>query len=128
MSVSSDGILVFGFPIGEEDESPEFLGECDDMDDFIAGVWDTSKTDYATRKAIIDTCPADLALYCSYDYGMNILSVRGTELSASRGDAVEVTAEHLAVSPERIAAFKSWCESVGIEYQEPRWLLCSLYG
>ena len=126
MGVTSDGVLVFGFPIGEADEVPEFLGECDDMDDFIGGPW--SNEGHDARAAKINACPADLTLYCSYDYPMHILSVRGTELAANRGDALEVTPEHLAVAPERIAAFKAWCETNGIEYQEPKWLLCSMYG
>jgi hypothetical protein len=128
MGVSTDGILVFGFPVGNEGEHPEFLGEHEDIDDFIAGEWKTGETDYAVRKAVIDACPADLTLHCSYDYSMYIIAVRGTELKCSRGDAVEVSAEHLAVSPERIAAFKAWCETAGIDYQEPRWLLTSLWG
>jgi hypothetical protein len=127
MGVSSDGLLVFGFPIGEEDEMPEFLGDCDDMDDFIAGPW-KSGGDHKARQALIDACPADLTVYCSYDYSMYVLAVRGTEARAARGDAVEISPEHLAVAPEKIAAFQAWCEENGIEYHEPKWLLCSMYG
>lgn len=127
MGISSDGVLVFGFTIGEEGDYPEFLGDCGGMDEFIAGPWKKGG-DYGARQAIIDACPADLVAYCSYDYPMYVLAVRGTRLRAYRGDATEVTPDHFAVSPERVEAFKEWCAEHHITYQEPKWLLCSMYG
>jgi len=59
---------------------------------------------------------------------MYVLSLRNMELRAYRGDIKEVTAEFLAVSSEKIAEAKSWCEANGAEWQEPKWLLCSMYG
>lgn len=34
----------------------------------------------------------------------------------------------LAVNPAKINAFKGWCPSNDIEWQEPKWLLCRMYG
>ena len=130
MGISSNGILVFGFPIGEENETPEFLEEAgvEDIDEFIdneLGLNDASVDEcLAARK----TYPVDVTSYCSYEYPMHILAVRGTEITVHRGYSKEITPEHLAVAPERISAFKAWCETHGIEYQEPKWLLCSMYG
>lgn len=128
MSVSSDGVLYFGFPIGEDDQMPDFMGETEYFDDWLdakAGLEDAS---YEVRDANREACPADLMIYCSCDYPMYFLAVRGCALRANRGDAKEVMSEFLAVPSEKIAAFKGWCEANEIPYQEPKWFLCSMYG
>lgn len=129
MSVSSDAILVFGFPVGREDEVPEWLidvdGEEIDFDDFVCGPYEID-CDYSARRAKLGSCPADLTLYCSYDYPMFILGVRGTETRVAHGDFSEISS--LDVPAEKISAFKSWCELSGIPYEEPKWLLVSMYG
>ena len=140
MGVSSDGILVFGFEI-ESDEYgdggyPDFLIDTNgddstiDFDDFVlekAG-YDGHGCDYDAKRKVIEACPADLTMHCSYDFPMYILAVRGTEIRASRGHPTKITQEQLSISQERIDAFKKWCVSVGILHQEPEWILCSMYG
>jgi hypothetical protein len=129
MGVSSDGILYFGFQVGGEDEKPEWLGEFDDFDHFIvakAGIAEDAP--YEERSKVIKSCPAELQLFCSYDYPMYVLGVRDAEHRAYRGDIIEIGAAQLAVDQSKIDAFKAWCASNGIEYQEPKWLLCSMYG
>lgn len=129
MGISSDGVLYFGFQVGDEDERPEWMGEFEDFDDWLcnkAGLAEDAP--WEERKPIIDGCPAELQLFCSYDYPMYVLGVRDAEHRAYRGDIVEIGTAQLAVEDEKIAAFKAWCEANGIEYQEPKWLLCSMYG
>lgn len=135
MGTSTDGILVFGFDIGVEDEQPleNILGEGEEFDDFIAdeaGIEQWSENvsaDYWQRRKIaIKSCPVELVTHCSYNYPMYILAVRGTQLTASRGYPEEVISLH--VDQEKIDSAKNWCETHGIEWQEPKWLLCSLWG
>jgi len=129
MGVSSDGILYFGFQVGGEEELPEWMDGFEDFDDFLvtkAGLPDNAA--YAERKPVINSCPAELQLFCSYDYPMYVLGMRGAEHRAYRGDIVEIGATELTVSQEKIDAFKAWCVAHGIEWQEPKWLLCSMYG
>lgn len=129
MGISSDGILYFGFQVGQDEEPPEWMGEFDDFDDFLvakAGLPDDSP--YEVRRGIIKECPAELQMYCSYDYPMYILGIRDAEHRVNRGYTAEITAENLIVAPEKIAAFKAWCDANSIEWQEPKWLLCSMYG
>lgn len=129
MGISSDGVLVFGFPVGGEDEAPDWLideeGETIDFDDLIAGPYEPG-CDYKARRVLVDACPADLTLFCSYDYPMYLLTVRGTELRAARGDMVDV--DSLDVPADKINAMKAWCVEKGIEWQEPKWRLVSMYG
>src|ERR1019366_703573 len=134
MGVSNDAQLVFGFAFDEEDK-PEFLGEFDDLDDYLVdkafphlSVDGPDRLLYEKRRPIIEACPAVIERHCSYDYPMYILAVRGTRIWANRGYTEVITPEKLVVAPEKITAFKTWCEENDIEYQEPQWLLCSMNG
>lgn len=141
MSISSDGQLIFGFEIGEEDEKPDFLfdedGEEIEFDDFICNLaglteWhpDLPNADeiWEKRSQAIKSCPVDLATHCSYDYPMYILAVRGERFTAWRGHTVEIDTDLLKVSEDSITAMKEWCGRNNIEFKEPKWLLCSMYG
>src|ERR1035437_7360790 len=125
MGVSNDAQLVFGFSFEEEDAKPEFLGEFDDLDDYLVdkvfpgrGGDSDDRVSYETRIPIIEACPAEIEKHCSYDYPMYILTVRGTKISPSRGDTEVIMPENLVVAPEKIAAFKAWCEENDIKYKE----------
>lgn len=142
MGVSSDGLLIFGFPLGEEGENPMPTifneEECDgdyDFSDFIlkeAGIpeWEENGPDDYWQK-IRDAeaeCPVSLELYCSYDYPMYFLAVGGHKLSVLRGYTKEVTEAILSVPNEEIEKAKAWCENHKVEWQEPKWFLASMYG
>ena len=130
MGISSDGVLAFGFPVGGEDEAPEWLLNTDGkevgFEEYACGEWDFENVPYAQRAKDLAACPADLVLFCSYEYPMYLLVVRGTTLTAARGDCVDV--DDFEVSAEKISAFRTWCEGRGIEWQEPKWRLVSMYG
>jgi hypothetical protein len=123
--------LYFGFKVGDEDDPPEFLERlgAEDIDDVIlkdAGLSDSE--DWKVRNAAIEACPADLVRTGTWDCCGYFLIVRGAKHSAEWGDVVMVDEAALAVAPERVEAFKSWCLAHGVEYEEPRWLLTSFYG
>lgn len=129
MGVSSDGILVYGIDLGEE--RPAFLGEGAEFDDLLLQEggqpkWGDDGFSWANKNAFLETQPADLTSYCSYDYPMYILSVRGTETNVARGYVKEISS--LSVDAGKRAAFIAWCEAHGIESPEPKWLLASMYG
>lgn len=129
MGVSSDGMLYFGFQVGGEEERPEWMAEHEDFDDFLAAKAGLPEdAPYEERSKVVKACPAELNLFCSYDYPMYVLAVRDAEHRVARGGIKEIGPKELEVAPEKIAAFKAWCEANDIEYQEPKWLLCSLYG
>jgi len=129
MGVSSDGILYFGFAVGDDETAPEWMRGYSDFDDFICAKARLPEgATYQERKPVIDGCPAELQLYCSYDYPMHILGVRDAEHRVSRGYLKQISAAELAVDEAKVTAMKTWCETNGIEWQEPAWLLCSMYG
>lgn len=134
MSISSDGILVFGVELGLEDETPEWMGDFTDFSDYIldsTGLPRYGMPGYhiASLQEVIHKCPVELIMHCSYDYPMYILAVNHQKANAWRGTPVELG--HTIESPtgEQIATFKAWCAERDIELEkEPQWLLCSMYG
>ena len=129
MGVSSDGMLSFGFEVGGEDEPPAWMADYEDFDDFLCAKGGLPiNSGYAERKPVIDACPAELYRFCSWEYPMYILGVRGAEHCVNRGYTKEINAAELTVDQAKINAFKTWCNANEIEWQEPKWLLCSMYG
>ncbi len=149
MGVSTDGILCFGFNITEEEEQPEFLenvvsrwGEDEaDFEDLIyneAGILppfeDETDEQQIARWALQNEAeaayPVDLVRHCSGDYTMFILVPRDApNFSASRGFplSIDPVAISDAITPELLGKFQSWCEAHDVEWQEPEWLLCSMW-
>ncbi len=143
MGVSTDGILAFGFDIGVEDsDEPEWMKKfkLEDEDSFDFDEWLIKDTDnwyrgmpdaeakalWAERYRLKAVCPIQFVIHCSYDYAMYILAIRGTYQSANRGSPLDANVERPA--QEKIDAAKVFCEQHGIPWQEPRWVLASLWG
>jgi hypothetical protein len=129
MGISSDGMLYFGFTVGDEDSSPEWMEEYEEFEDFLcakAGL--PTDSPWQVKSNLVEACPASLEWYCSYEYPMYILAVRGASFRVNRGYVEEIAPADLVVNPERIQAFKTWCETNDIPYEEPKWLLCSMMG
>lgn len=127
MGMDADGIFVYGFYVGGEEGLPEWMGDDEgfDFDDLIAGPY-VAGCDYKARHATIEACPAELVTFCSYDNPEYILALRGTKKSCSWGESIEITS--LDVDPARVAALKAWCEEKGIPWEQPKWLLASMWG
>lgn len=145
MSVSNDSILAFGFSL--EEELPECLNNAEgssyeNFEDMLIAkslVEPDSAHEYksqAVTPAWIEyykkvdevkaACPVELVWFCSYEYTMYFMSLKGTKKSASRGYTEEVNT--YAVSEEDIAKFKSFCEDYDIEWQEPKWYIFGMNG
>lgn len=136
MGISSNAMLYFGFPVGDNDEPPAFLEDRDNEDGLVEAFDDmicekaglAPDAEYDERSKVIKASPVEMQIYCSYEWPMFLLCVRGAEHMVHRGYTAEITPENMIVEPAKIAAFKIWCEANGIEWQEPKWLLCSMYG
>lgn len=150
MGVSNNAILAFGFALGDECERPQCLnveGDEDDtyetFDDMVlakSGLQEPEgKQEYKSKdnspewkhyyqkaNEIMAACPVEIVWYCSYDYPMYFIALKGTEQKAYRGYAEKVTMRE--IKPEEIAAFKSFCEEYEIEWEEPAWSIFSMNG
>ena len=116
MSVSTDGILVFGIEIEDSSEEHELCSSIQD--------------DYDKSKTLEESTGAKLVHHCSYDYPMYILGLSDTCQEASRGYPVTVDVTKIAGLDEndlndRLA---SAAKAYGIKFQNGRWLLASLWG
>lgn len=134
MGQSTDAILVYGFEIGEEDETPEFMGDFEDFQDYLEDQSGLPKYgepghSFDAHREYRKSCPADLVSHCSGDYPMHILAVRGTEHHASRGHAVYIDPNtDLLIDNGVEAEFKAWCAARDIEVPELKWILCSMWN
>lgn len=129
MGVSSDGLLVYGIDLGEG--TPEFLADEQEFDEFLLTEggqpkWGEEGHDFGKQRDYLAEQPVDLTFYCSYDYPMYILSVRGASHRVNRGYVEEVAT--LDVDADKRSKFIDWCTAHGIEKPEPKWLLASMYG
>lgn len=129
MGISSDGLLYFGFPVGEDGERPDWMEEdFEEFTDFLLNRAGIPNADYVKRREIEKACPVELLSYCSYDYPSFVLGIRDAKYRAGRGYTVELGEADLAVDQSRIDAAKAWCAANDIEWHEPKWLLCSMLG
>lgn len=127
MGISSDGILFFGFDIGEE--VPWIEDDCEDYEDWI--LWKlgcNEDADFDERGSFFKEAGCRIGLHCSYDYPMYYVYLIDKNIYSSRGYPERITDEFLTVDPEDIEKLKTFCKTLGIEWQEPCWFLASMYG
>jgi hypothetical protein len=141
MGVSTDAQICFGFEIGDEGDElkdlfPDLFGEDIDDEEFddviarLAGLepWSKDRAEdyYERKRKLIEQCPVQLVMHCSHDVPMWILAVRGTFRNSNRGYALEIDLP--TIPDEKVDAFRVWCEQYNVEYQEPLWLMTSLWA
>jgi hypothetical protein len=137
MGVSTNALMAFGFDLGEErpesfTDSDEGYFEADEflLRDFDAGIpeWTPGVgPDYWDNKsAALAKIPVDIIEHCSGEYPMYFLAVRGTECEARRG--YPSVAEQREIAAAEIDAMRAFCEKHGIEWQEPRWYIFSMWN
>ena len=80
---------------------------------------------YLDSKEIEKSCPVEEVIYCSYDYAMYFLAVKGHSHSASRGYPKEI--KNLEVDKEALQKATDFCKKYNIKW-EPKWYLASLWG
>ena len=141
MSISSDGILFYGIMLNWEDgEEPWADDEDGDHEEWLAnklGISDREpkhevytsddwKSYWKYKREQFALLGVEFVLHCSYDYSMWGIAVSESLSNASRGEPKEIKSTD--IKPEWANRLKSFCESVGIGYEEPKWWLTSLMG
>jgi hypothetical protein len=135
MGVSTNAILAFGINLGED--LPEAMRIDDDDDCFDYDEWlqkrfgmewteDRPKDFWEKFNEARDAFPVDLISHCSGDYPEYFLAVRGTDTTARRG-CPEVIEALPAIESADIDALKAFCDEIGIEWEEPKWHLFSIW-
>lgn len=143
MGQSTNAIMAFGFDLGEElpdsfEANAEDDGEDDggfESDDFLLRDYDAGipewqpglSPDYwKDKRDALAKIPVDLIQHCSGDYPMYFLAVRGTQRTATRGNPTQ--ASQYLIGQDEIDALRAFCDKHGIEWQEPKWYIFSMWN
>lgn len=142
MGTSTDGILAYGYDLGEEirfkdhgeDETPDWYDEDDPLESFqkrlltAVGFTETewrAEGYFERKKAAEKLVVVEFDSHCSGDYPMYLLGA--VIHTASRGHARDMDFTLPENADERLA----WAvETLGLDVgdQKPRWLLASYWG
>jgi hypothetical protein len=156
VSISSDGLLIYGYDLGAEEEwedLPEWfkgLPDAPDYDGFVdaaleylmkqSGLFtetDWEAEGYWQRKHAAELeMGIDIAYHCSYEYPMYILAIKAKqgEHRAYRGSPIYIEADTLNIPPaikdEWDAKLRWAVDTLGIKtvIKEPSWILTSILG
>jgi len=149
MSVSTDGILFFGFTFHEEDADSENLStkpawfEIDweefyvtkkgltkpsekyppNRDPELEAAWDKY---YTAKRDMLKAEPCTVAFHGGEGCWALFVTVKGGYLRASRGYPKKVTM--FTGSPSWFEQIKTFCQIMEIDFQEPAWYLASYWG
>lgn len=145
MGQSTNAIIAFGFNLGEElpeklqslmdgEDEPD-LQEMLALDHSIIMPEYTETCDYkeyaAARDAALSQIKINLIEHCSGDYPMYFLAVRGSDELAIRGEPTALDPDYLDTMrffPESIDAMRAFCNRHGIEWQEAKWHIFSMWN
>ena len=137
MGQSTDAQLAYGIPLGDDEYNPKDMmplfrensDRFDDVWDFL--IWmhfgdELSDEPFFER---IKSVPCELQKHCYCDYAMYNLVIRESETTAYRGDVEQFDPEYFDKPyDEWDAIIKDFCEKAGLEFQQPKWLLTSMWG
>lgn len=141
MSTSTDAILFYGIDLGEDLDIDEIARNCgfdpddedyefDTLDNFYLkkiGIYrgeDENYVEWGKRKELALNGVGD-GRHCSGYYPMHYISI-GTHYEAYRGHPTEVT--NLGINSDWDDKIKKYCETIGIPFSKPKWILASYWG
>jgi hypothetical protein len=79
----------------------------------------------AKRKALMDSCPADVVLVGSEYNLISCIVIRDSYAQAEWSEIKPLKAT--GTKPDWDQQLRDWCELMGIEWREPGWYVASLY-
>lgn len=147
MSVSTDGILFWGIAYGDQLNADAIAEECGiDKQDFTFEDLYAARmgfprpnVEYTTeskplfneywdqRRELVKACTCEVEMYCSLEYTMWFACIKTSKYHVYRGYETEIP-NGLASQPEWMQELKDFCELMGLEYRDPKWLLVSYWG
>jgi len=130
MGTSTDANIAYGIDLGEDMWGWPWYNEdrYDANEDPLDLFYEWNKKEYG------EDSPFEIFWHCSYECPMYILGLKGTELTANRGDAVDFEPSKLQeeVSDDRKKLLTDMIAKYNIKgdggVPEPSWLLFSLWG
>lgn len=133
MGTSTNGILLYGFSLEEEDSKPwnimDSSGEpYEDYEEALDTVLGTTDKEWKERSEAREALGVDLELHCSYDYSMYMVAIKETVVTAYRGSPVKVATRPPEEDWDK--KLRVFCKllKINIKGLKPAWWLCSLWG
>lgn len=155
MSVETDAILCYGFPLTDDDGCEEislserFPGHTveNDIDECIASIYghkalkdfdvnkyntdavyrETCEENWSNARKIVNTCGITIVKHCSNSYPLYLVVATDSVSIAGRGYPHE-----LGQNIESVASWKDvledFCKRTNITFVDPQFLLCSHWG
>ena len=140
MGQSTDGILCYGFCLDEDAEYPWTVDEESmDFEDYLATLGGLSepetsnyedrswKTYWRRKEANAESIGVDLVCHCSDECPMYILAAHDSVKVANRGTPEEL-GQTLHIGMHWKEDLYQFCQKAGVEFKEPQWILCSMWG
>ena len=87
---------------------------------------DALNSHYANRKAALEDVPIEIVTHCSWDYPMYIVAVVGSVTKAYRGGPQKI--EDWVVPHGKVQTASDFCDEHGLPFEDPTWILASIYG
>ena len=150
MGVSTNAIVYYGiefgdeFPISEETFEEYEHVDASDWEELLAvkqgvehpGEW---KDDEETKKKfndfwekqrnIVKKFGVTIGTHCSDEYPMYYIAVEESHIIANRGFPKELDVYKFSILTSMWdIKIREFCELMGIEYSQPKWMLCSYWG
>jgi len=136
MGVSTNGMLFFGIPYGEEEISRNSLlkdagldrSENSDynFDTLYALKMGVDYKSYEQVSEINKKSFCDVGEYCSCDCPMYYVYIKVSHYKVYRGDVVEIP-NGLTADPAWKYKIKAYCDLMELPYREPSWFIASLW-
>lgn len=139
MGVSTDGILFYGISIDPEDvdipwkddEEPEIFyakkkGILKPEIEFSEATKEEYREYWKKKDTINKDSECKVITHCSYDYPMYGICISESYTCASRGYPKEIKSLEIGNNWDNL--LKDYCEVMEIEYEQPKWILCSMWG
>lgn len=121
MSVSTNGILFYGFPVDDESADHERIHDAtreDDYEDWVAKLygWDGASPRYAFEWEKQNPSPVTVGLHCSDGFTMYYVAIEQSEVVAHRGYPELV--ERLEAQPDWNDKLDDFCKRAGLTKPE----------
>ncbi len=128
MGISSNAHIAFGVIFDEEFDFP--WGGDDFEEWYLENIAKQEFKSYEERFRYLRENPIPVLLenYCSSEYPICLLAVRGTVQTALRGDPTIFDPSSLVADEKSLREFATACEAMGLEIENPSWVLYSYMG
>ncbi len=124
MSVSTDGILFYGFIEMDESNWLEYEDQSKHLEQYGEYKHDTIFREKFQSSNIL------LGRHCSDSYPLHYLAIKSTNIEASRGHPRTLDLSAMIIQPEWEQQLRDCAKEMGFKLgtQEPSWWLASYWG